>query len=127
MKKMQQKSKRIQIYKIGHKLPLEASHKDGKHQSPPRPQSSKARSIKGFDENINQLSLCMNVSHLNISLLYMVSQEVVSHVKVSHSFVENWILGYRDGTGIVAYGGTCRRSLQSLSSCAQSIGFGSSN
>jgi hypothetical protein len=32
MKKMQQKSKRIQIYKIEHKLPLKPSHRDGKHQ-----------------------------------------------------------------------------------------------
>jgi uncharacterized protein (TIGR03382 family) len=30
MKKMQQKSKWIQIYKIEHKLPLKPSHKDGK-------------------------------------------------------------------------------------------------
>jgi hypothetical protein len=50
------------------------------------PQSSKVRSIKGFGENISQLPLCINISHLNISLLYMVSQEVVSPLKVSHSF-----------------------------------------
>jgi hypothetical protein len=53
MKKMQQKNKRIQIYKIEHKLPLKPSHKDGKHQF--LPQSSKARSIKGFGKNISQL------------------------------------------------------------------------
>jgi hypothetical protein len=66
MKKMQKKNKRISIYKIEHKLPLKASHKDGKHQFPL--QSSKVRSIKGFGENISQLSLCINVTHLDISL-----------------------------------------------------------
>jgi hypothetical protein len=57
-------------------------------------QISKARSIEGFCENIGQLSLCAYVSHLNISFLYMVSKEVVSPLKVSHSFVEDWVFGY---------------------------------
>jgi hypothetical protein len=65
------------IYKMKYKLPLKPSHKDGKQQSPP-PQSSKARRIKEFGENIGQLSLCVYVSHLNVSLLYMVFEEVVS-------------------------------------------------
>jgi hypothetical protein len=68
-------------------------------------QSSKARNIKGFDENISQLSLCINVSHLDVSLFNMVSQKVVSPLKVSHSFVEDWVLGYRDDTGVVAHEG----------------------
>jgi hypothetical protein len=58
------------------------------------PQSNKARSIKGFGENIGQLSLCINVSHLNISLLNVISQEVVSPLKVSHSLVEDRVFGY---------------------------------
>jgi hypothetical protein len=66
-------------------------------------QSSKARSIKGFGENISQLSLCINVSHLDVSLFNMVSQKVVSPLKVSHSFVEDWVFGYRDGNGVVAH------------------------
>jgi hypothetical protein len=57
-------------------------------------QSSKARRIKGFGEGINQLSLCIDISHLNISLLNVISQEVVSPLKVSHSFVEDWVFGY---------------------------------
>jgi hypothetical protein len=69
------------------------------------PQSSKARSIKGFSENISQLSLCINVSHLDVSLFNMVSQEVMSPLKVSYSFVEYWVFGYRDGTGIIAHEG----------------------
>jgi hypothetical protein len=69
------------------------------------PQSSKIRRIKGFGENIGQLSLCVYVSHLNISLLYMVSQEVVYPLKVSHSFVEYLVFGYRDGTGVIAHEG----------------------
>jgi hypothetical protein len=58
------------------------------------PQISKARSIEGFDEDISQLSLGVYVSHLNVSHLYMISQEVVSPLKVTHSFVEDWIFGY---------------------------------
>ncbi len=53
------------------------------------PQLSKSKRIKGFGENISQLSLGVYVSHLNISLLYVISQEVVSPLKVSHSFVED--------------------------------------
>jgi hypothetical protein len=103
MKKIQEKSKRIQIYKIEHQLPLKPSHKDSKHQLPL--QSSKTRIIKGFDENISLLSLYINVSHLNVSLFNMVSQEVVSPLNVSHSFVKDRVSGYRDGTGVVAYEG----------------------
>jgi hypothetical protein len=46
------------------------------------PQSSKARSIKGFDENISKLPLYVNVFHHYVSLFNMVSQEVVSHFYV---------------------------------------------
>jgi hypothetical protein len=52
-------------------------------------QRSKARSIKGFDENISQLFVCVNVSYLDISLFHMISQEVVSHFEVFHSFVKD--------------------------------------
>jgi hypothetical protein len=30
---------------------------------------------------------------------------VVSHFEVFHSFVEDWIFGYRDDIGVVAYEG----------------------
>jgi hypothetical protein len=33
----------------------------------------------------------------------MVSQKVVSPLKVSHSFVENWGFGYRNGNGVVTH------------------------
>jgi hypothetical protein len=56
------------------------------------PQSSKARSIKGFGENISQLYLCVNISHLDISIFHMISQEVVSHFEVFHPFMEDWVL-----------------------------------
>jgi hypothetical protein len=36
-------------------------------------QGSKARRMKEFDENIGQLSLCIDISHLNISLLNVIS------------------------------------------------------
>jgi hypothetical protein len=42
------------------------------------PQTSIVRSIKGFGENISQLSLYINIYHLYFSLLNMISQEVVS-------------------------------------------------
>jgi hypothetical protein len=49
--------------------------------------------VKGFDENVSQLSLCVDVFHHYISLLYMVSQEVVSHFYVFRSPMKNWVLG----------------------------------
>jgi hypothetical protein len=61
----------IQIYKIKHQLPLKSSYNDGKHQF--APQISGSRRIKGFGENASQLPLCVYVSHLNVSLLYMIS------------------------------------------------------
>jgi hypothetical protein len=33
----------------------------------------------------------------------MISQEVVSHFKVFHSFMEDWVFGDRDGTGVVTH------------------------
>jgi hypothetical protein len=69
------------------------------------PQISKSRRIKGFDENVSQLSLDVYVSHLNVSFLYMISQEVVSSLNISHLFVEDWIFGYRDGTIVIAHEG----------------------
>jgi hypothetical protein len=72
MKKIQEKSKEIQIYKANHKHPLKPSHRDGKFQAPP-PQRSKTRLIEWFGENISQLSLCVNKFHLYLSLLNMIS------------------------------------------------------
>jgi hypothetical protein len=51
-------------------------------------QISKSRRMKGFDTNIGQLSLGVYVSHLNVSLLYMISQEVVSYLNMSHLFMK---------------------------------------
>jgi transposase len=45
---------------------------------------------------MSQLSLYVYVSHLNLSLLNVTSQEVVSPLKVSYSLVEDWIFRYRD-------------------------------
>jgi hypothetical protein len=53
------------------------------------PQICKSRRINGFDENVNQLPLCVYVSHLNVSFLNVISQEVVSSLKMSHLFVED--------------------------------------
>jgi hypothetical protein len=61
---------------------------------PPPPQISKSRRIKGFSENVGQLSLGVYIPHLNVPLLYMISQKVVSPLNMSHLFVEDWIFGY---------------------------------
>jgi hypothetical protein len=53
------------------------------------PQISKSRRIKGFDEDIGQLSLGDYVSHLNVSFLNVISQEVVYSLNMSHLFVED--------------------------------------
>jgi hypothetical protein len=82
---------RYNIYKVKHKLPGKPCHRDGKHQI--LPQRSKMSRIKGFGENISQLSLCFNVFHIYISLFNMASQEVVSHFYVFRSPMKNWILG----------------------------------
>jgi hypothetical protein len=65
---------------------------DGKHQFPP--QISKPRRIKGFAENVDQLSLGVFIPHLNVPLLYMISQKVVSPLNTSHLFMEDLIFGY---------------------------------
>jgi hypothetical protein len=79
--------KKIQIYKIKHQLPSNQAIRMANTNF--SPQISKARSIERFGEDIGQLSLGVYVSHLNVSLLYMISLEVVSLLKVPHSFVEH--------------------------------------
>jgi hypothetical protein len=61
--------------------------------NPPPPQISKSRRIKGVGKNVSQLSLDVYVSHLNVPLLYMISQEVMSPLNMSHLFMEDWIFG----------------------------------
>jgi hypothetical protein len=82
----------IQYTRQKHQLPLKPSHMDGKHQFPL--QISKSRRIKGFGENVSQLSLGVYISHLNVPLLYMISQKVVCPLNMSHLFLEDWIFGY---------------------------------
>jgi hypothetical protein len=94
MKKIQKKSK---IYNIQGKITNSPSNQaiwmaNTNLPSPP-PQISKSRRIKGFHENIGQMSLGVYTSHLNAPLLYMISQEVVSPLNMSHLFVEDWIFG----------------------------------
>jgi hypothetical protein len=52
-------------------------------------QRSKTSRIKGFGENVSQLPLYVNVFHLYISILYMISQEVVSHFYVFRSTMKD--------------------------------------
>jgi hypothetical protein len=55
----------------------------------PPPQISKSRRIKGFGKNVSQLSLGVYISHLNVSLFYKISQEVVSPINMSHLFMKD--------------------------------------
>jgi hypothetical protein len=79
------------------------------------PQISKARRINGFGENVSQLLLCIYVSHLNVSFLYMVSQKVVPPLKVSRSLVVDWIFGYGDGTGVITHEGNSLKTHSKVS------------
>ncbi len=45
--------------------------------------------IKGFGENVGQLSLGVYISQLSVPFLYMISQKVVSPLNMSHLFVED--------------------------------------
>jgi hypothetical protein len=90
---MQEKSKKYTIHKA--EAPTPPQTKPYGWQTPiPPSQISKSRRIKGFGENVGQLSLGVYVSHLNIPLFYMISQKVVSLLNMSHLFVEDWIFGY---------------------------------
>ncbi len=42
---------------------------------------------QGFGENVGQLSLGVYISHLNVPLLYVISQKVVSSLNMSHLLV----------------------------------------
>jgi hypothetical protein len=82
---MQEKST---IYKA--KAPTPPQTKPCGWQTPIPPlQISKSRRIKGFGENVGQLSLDVYISHLIVPLLYMISQKVVSPLNLSHLFVED--------------------------------------
>jgi hypothetical protein len=91
---------------------------DGKHQSPL--QIRKSRRIKGFGENVGQLSLGVYVSHLNVPLLYIISQEVVFPLNISHLFVEDWIFATEMALVLSHMRGLSQTSLQNLSWCALS-------
>ena len=58
------------------------------------PQISKSRRINGFGENVGQLSLGVDISHLNVPLLYIISKKVVSPLNMSHFYVKDRIFGY---------------------------------
>jgi hypothetical protein len=92
MRKMQEKSK---IYNIqGKNTNSPSNHAIWMANTNFPPQINKSRRIKGFGENVGQLSLGVYIPHLNVPLLYMISQNVVSPLNMSHLFVEDWIFGY---------------------------------
>jgi hypothetical protein len=59
--------------------------------NPPPRKSAKREASRGL-VNISANCLGVYVSHLNVSLLYMISQEVVSSLNMSYLFVKDWIL-----------------------------------
>jgi hypothetical protein len=79
--------KKIQIYRIKHNFPSNQAINMANTNFPL--QISKSRKVKGFGENVSQLHLCVYVSHLNVSILNVLSQEVVSSLNMSHLFVED--------------------------------------
>jgi hypothetical protein len=92
MKKIQEKSKIYNIHVKSTNSPSNQATWMANTNFPP--QISKLRRIKGFGENVSQLSLDIYISHPNVPLLYMISQKVVSHLNTSHLFMEDWIFGY---------------------------------
>jgi hypothetical protein len=92
MKKMQEKNK---IYNIQGKSTNSPSNQAiWMANTNFQRQISKSRRIKVFGENVGQLSLGVYIPHLNVPLLYMTSQKVVSPLNMYHHFVEDWIFGY---------------------------------
>jgi hypothetical protein len=45
----------------------------------------------------------------------------VSSLKVSHSLVEDWIFGYRDGTGVIAHEGNSLKNHSKVSHGAHNL------
>jgi hypothetical protein len=113
MKKMQEKSKIYTIQGKSINSPSNQAIRMINTNFPP--QISKSRRIKEFGKNVGQLSLNVYVSHLNVPLLYMISQKVVSPLNMSHLFVEDWIFGYRDGTGVIAHEGDSLKTHSKIS------------
>jgi hypothetical protein len=64
MNEIQCEKDKIEYVQGKTQTPLKSCHRDGKHQVPP--QRSKISHIKGFDEDISQLPLYINVFHLYI-------------------------------------------------------------
>jgi hypothetical protein len=82
------------------------------------PQISKSRRIKEFGENVGQLSLSVYIAHLNVPILYMISQKVVSPLNMSHLFVEDWILATEMALVLSHMRGTLSKlTLKSLMGC----------
>jgi hypothetical protein len=86
MKKIQQKYK---IYNIQDKTATPPQTKPYGWQTLISHANQQIKKNKGFGENVSQLSLGIYVTHLNVSLFYVVSQQVVSSVNMSHLFVKD--------------------------------------
>jgi hypothetical protein len=58
----------------------------------------KSRLIKGFGENISQLSMGINVAQIDVAFLRMVTKKVKVSIKVLGPRMEHMILGKTYGT-----------------------------
>jgi hypothetical protein len=86
MKKMQEKNK---IYNIHTKAPTPPQTKPYGWQTPISPRKSANREESRDLVKMSANSLNVYISHLNVPLLYMISQRVVSPSNMSHLFVKD--------------------------------------
>ena len=81
-------------------------------------QVGKGYLVKWFCENVSELVLGRNIGQIDLSFLYIVSQEVVSHFNVLGFCVEHWVFSNAYGTGAVT---KQRQSGTLLTKVAQSV------
>ena len=65
------------------------------------PQRSKSRRIKSLSKNIRNLLLGLYKVKHNITLLYMVSKEMIYNVNVLGPRVLHWVFGNVYGTSVI--------------------------
>jgi hypothetical protein len=101
MKKMQEKSKIYNIHVKSTYFPSNQVIWMANTNFPP--QISKSRRIKEFGKNVGQLSLGVYVPHINVPILYVISQKVVSPLNLSHLFMDDGIFGSCADTDVIAH------------------------
>ena len=62
------------------------------------PQLSKPLLVKGLHEDICKMILGPDIRELNVTTVYMLSNEVVKNLNILCLRVLHWVVGYPDGT-----------------------------